>query len=168
MDVRDLIGYNHAVRRLYLESMAKLPWAEVVKPRGASFDSMRDVFLHLTLVEDRWINYVIPDRFSLWVDPVFDDFKDIHSLKSYALSVEEKTQNYLQRLTPEELNRQIVVPWGEKPYPRLSVEAVLTHMIMEDMIHYGELSALLWQMGEEAPYRAFWRHKHQQNIGKNV
>jgi uncharacterized damage-inducible protein DinB len=146
MNIQDLIGYNHAFRRLYLESMAKLPWSEVVNPRGVSFDSMRDVFLHLTLVEDRWINYAIIDRFSEWVDLVFDDFQTIDSLKNYARQVEIKTQNYLQKLTTEELNRLIVVPWGEKPCAKLSVEAVLTHMVMEDMVHYGELSALLWQM----------------------
>jgi uncharacterized damage-inducible protein DinB len=162
MEIRDLIGYNHTVRRLYLDSLAKLPWSEVVKPRCASFDCMRDVFLHLTLVEDRWVNYIIPDRFGLWVDPVFDQFKDLESLKKYALIVEEKTQNYLQTLIPQELNREIEVPWGEKPYPRLRVEDVLTHIVMEVMVHYGELSALLWQMGEEAPYRAYWRYKHQQ------
>ena len=161
--IRDLIGYNHTVRRLYLDSLVKLPWCEVVKPRGASFDSLRDVFLHLTLVEDRWINYAIPDRLSLWVDPIFDDFKNIESVKNYMLQVEEKTQQFLEPLTVEDLNREIVVPWGEKPYARLSVEAVLTHMVLEDMIHYGELSALLWQMGEEAPYSAFWRYKHLQN-----
>jgi uncharacterized damage-inducible protein DinB len=168
MDIRDLIGYNHTVRRLYLDSFAKLPWTEVVKSRGASFDSMRDIFLHLTLVEDRWINYAIPDRFSMWVDPVFDDFKGIESLKNYALQVEEKTIAYLQRLTPEELNRLVVVPWGEKPYASLRVEDVLTHMVLEDMMHYGELSALLWQMGEEAPYRAYWRYKHQQDKEKSL
>jgi hypothetical protein len=26
------------------------------------------------------------------------------------------------------------------------------------MIHYGELSAALWQMGLEAPYIGFWRY----------
>jgi uncharacterized damage-inducible protein DinB len=52
------------------------------------------------------------------------------------------------------------IPWGEKPYALLRVEDVLTHMVMEDMIHYGELSALLWQMGEDAPYRAYWRYKY--------
>jgi uncharacterized damage-inducible protein DinB len=167
MNIRDLIGYNHAVRRLYLDTFSKLPWSEVVKPRGVSFDSMRDVFLHLTLVEDRWINYVIPDRFNLWVDPVFDSFKDVNSLKNYAFDVEQKTKRYLQNLTPAELDRLMVVPWGEKPYPRLRVEDVLTHMVMEDMVHYGELSALLWQMGQEAPYRAYWRYKHLQNNEKN-
>jgi uncharacterized damage-inducible protein DinB len=166
MDIRDLISYNHAVRRLYLDAFVKLPWSEVVESRGASFDSIRDVFLHLTLVEDRWINYAIPDRFNQWVDPVFDDFKNLESLKSYAVEVEEKTKKYVQRLTPEELNRLMVVPWGEKPYSSLRVEDVLTHMVMEDMVHYGELSALLWQMDQEAPYRAYWRYKNQLNIEK--
>ncbi|MGD0995139.1 MAG: hypothetical protein ABR909_06400 [Candidatus Bathyarchaeia archaeon] len=64
MQVTDLVRYNHVVRGLYLDAMAKLPWAAVVEPKGLSFDSMRNVFLHLTFVEDRWINYIIPDRLS--------------------------------------------------------------------------------------------------------
>jgi len=111
MDVRDLISYNHTVRRLYFDSLAKLPWSEVVKPRGASFDSLRDVFLHLTLVEDRWINYAIPDRLNLWIDLVFDDFTDVESIKTYMLQVEERTQKFLQPLSVDDLNRQIIVPW---------------------------------------------------------
>ncbi len=100
---------------------------------------------------------------ALWVDPVFEDFKDFESLKKYALHVEEKTKEYLQKITFDELNREMAVPWGEKPYVQLRVEDILTHMVLEDMIHYGELSALLWQMGEEAPYRAYWRYKNQLN-----
>ena len=49
---------------------------------------------------------------------------------------------------------------GKKPFIKLKVEAVLTHMVMEDMVHYGELSAVLWQMGLEAPYKAYWRYKY--------
>jgi uncharacterized damage-inducible protein DinB len=162
MHVSDLICYNHTVRGLYIDAMAKLPWAQVVEPRGLSFESMRDVLVHLTLVEDRWINYIIPDRFKEWVDPNFDAFKDLDLLKKYMQAVEGKTECYLATLSMEELNRQIVVPWGGKPYTRVSVETVLTHMVLEDMIHYGELSAALWQMGLEAPYIGFWRFKHQQ------
>jgi hypothetical protein len=33
-------------------------------------------------------------------------------------------------------------------------------MVIEDLVHYGELSALLWQMDAEAPYFAFWRYKY--------
>jgi uncharacterized damage-inducible protein DinB len=161
MQVTDLIRYNHTVRGLYFDALSKLPWEQVIEPRGLSFDSMRDVFLHLTLVEDRWISYTIPGRISEWVDPDFNAFKDVEPLKDYMLRVKVNTEDYLSKLTIKDWNRQIVVPWGEKPYKKLSIEGVLTHMVFEDMIHYGELSAVLWQMGLEAPYLAFWRY--QQN-----
>ena len=80
MQVTDLVRYNHVVRGLYLDAMTKLPWSEGVKPRGLSFDSMRNVFLHLTLVEDRWISYIIPGRFR-GVDLDFEAFKGMDDLK---------------------------------------------------------------------------------------
>ena len=124
---------------------------------------MRNVFLHLTLVEERWISYTIPDRFSQWVNPNFDDFKDIDSLKKYMQQTKINTEKYLEKLSNEELNRQIVIPWGDKPDTCISIETALCHMVMEDMIHYGELSALLWQMNVDAPYLAFWRYKYQKS-----
>jgi uncharacterized damage-inducible protein DinB len=160
MQVIDLVRYNHVVRGLYLDFLAKLPWAEVVDKRGLSFDSMRDVFLHLTLVEDRWVSFIIPGRFRDWVNPDFETFIDMDSLKKYTGHVKKNTEGYLAKLSTEELNRQIVVPWGDTPYSEVSVETVLHHMVVEDMIHYGELSAALWQMGSEAPYMGFWRYKH--------
>jgi uncharacterized damage-inducible protein DinB len=163
MQVIDLIRYNHVVRGLYFDAFAKLPWSEVAANKGLSFDSMRNVFLHLTLVEDRWISYIIPGRFMEWVDPDFDSFNDIDSLKKYMLNVKGKTEDYLTALLAGELNKQIAIPWGDKPDTKISVETALCHMVMEDMIHYGELSALLWQMNVDAPYLAFWRYKYEQN-----
>ena len=161
MQATNLIRYNHLVRGLYFDSMAKLPWSDVIANKSLSFDSMRNVFLHLTLVEDRWINYIIPGRFKKWVDLNFDAFVDIDSLRGYMQRVKDSTEAYLKELSAEELNRQIAVPWGDKPYSEVSIETVLTHMVIEDMIHYGELSAVLWQMGLEPPYTGFWRYKYQ-------
>ncbi len=161
MQVDDLVRYNHVVRESYLEVLSKLSWEEVTSFRGLSWDSMRNVFVHLTLVEDRWISYIIPDRFNNWVDPDFNTFTNLDSLRKYMHQVHSNTDKFLANLYPEEINREIVVPWGEKPFVKLKVEAILTHMVMEDMVHYGELSAVLWQMGLEAPYKAFWRYKHQ-------
>jgi uncharacterized damage-inducible protein DinB len=159
MEITDLIRYNHAVRSLYFDAFARLSWTEVVASRGLSFDSMRGVFLHLTLVEDRWISYIIPGRFKEWIDPDFNAYKDMESLEKYTHRVKINTESYLVELSAEELNRQIVVPWGDKPGTKISIETGLTHMVMEDMIHYGELSAAMWQMGLEAPYLGFWRYK---------
>jgi uncharacterized damage-inducible protein DinB len=161
MQVTDLIRYNHVVRGLYFDAMAKLPWAEVVELRGLSFDSMRNVFLHLTFVEDRMIGFIIPGRFEEWVDRDFEAFKDMESLKRYRQQVENQTDAYLAKLSAEELNRQIIIPWGDKPDTRISVETALTQVVVEDLIHYGELSAALWQMCLEAPYMGFWRYKYQ-------
>lgn len=162
MDVRNLVRYNHAVRRLYYDVLATLPWGEVVRPRGASFDCLRDIFLHLTLVEDRWINYIIPDRFANWVDPLFDAFTDAAALRDYMRRVEEQTEAYVAQLTPQELKRRIVIPWGEVPDTRISIETSLLHMVAEDLIHIGELSDLLWQIDVEPPYLAFWRYMSHQ------
>ena len=161
MKLNDLIEYNHVVRGLYLDAMNKITWGQVVEPRGLSFDSMRNVFLHLTHVEDRWINYIIPGRFKEWLDLDFETFKDIESLQKYALQVKSKTEIYIKTLSINELSRQIAGPWADKPSTIISVKTALTHMVMEDMIHYGELSAALWQMGIEAPYLGFWKHQYQ-------
>jgi uncharacterized damage-inducible protein DinB len=159
MQVADLVRYNHIVRGLYFDSLTKLPWVKVVEPRGLSFDSMRDVLLHLTMVEDRWINYIIAGKFKEWVNPNFDAFQDMEASKKYLQRIQEDTENYLSYLSAEELCREIVIPWGDKPGMHVSVETGLTHMVIEDMIHYGELSAAFWQMGLEAPYIGFWRYK---------
>jgi len=159
MQVSDLVRYNHVVRCLYFEALAKLPWSEVIADKGLSFNSMRNVFLHLTLVEDRWISYIIPERFKEWVDPDFNSFTDNVSLKRYMEQVKERTEDYLGKLSLEEFNREIVVPWGDKPNTKSTIDTALSHMVIEDMIHYGELSAALWQMGLEAPYLGFWRYK---------
>ncbi len=162
MEIKDLIGYNHVVRGLYFDAMAKMPWSEVVEPRGLSFNSMRDVFLHLMLVEDRWISYTIPGCFKEWVDPDFDAFKDFAALKQYMQQTKVNTEKYLETLSEKELTRQIVIPWGDKPCTYITVEKALTHMVLEDMIHYGELSAAFWQMDLAAPYMGFWRFKQVQ------
>ena len=158
MDIKHLIRYNHSVRNLYLEALAKLPWQEVIKQRGLSFESARNVFLHLSLVEDRWINYILPRRMTEWKDPDFKTFQNMDSLRMYASQIKDSTEKFLQTLEPKDWNRKVALPW--KNYPpdtQITYENALTHMVLEDMLHYGELSAMLWQMNLEAPYLAFVR-----------
>lgn len=158
MDIADWVRYNHAVRELYFDSLVKLTWEQVVRPRGISFDNIRNVFIHLTFVEDRWINYTILCRFKECLDPDFNNYNNFYQLQRYMISVKDSTEKFLKTLTVESLKRTIVVPWGDKPDLSISVETGLSHMVMEDLVHYGELSAMLWQMDKEPPYLAFWRY----------
>ncbi len=164
MDAKDLVRYNLVVRGLYFEALAKLTWKQASEPRGLSFDSAKNVFVHLTLVEDRWINFILQNRFSQWRDPDFESCQDFASLKEYMLHVRNCTEKFLEKLEPHDLKKKVIIPWGNKPDTRITLETALTHMVMEDMVHYGELSAFLWQMKMEAPYFAFWRYKY--NFGE--
>jgi uncharacterized damage-inducible protein DinB len=166
MNTAYLVRYNFAVRELYFDTLAKLPWAEVVKPRGISFDSIRNVFLHLTLVEDRWVNYTLQNRFSLWKDPNFESYQTIASLKEYMTHVKGNTEKFLQNLKTEDWTRKVPNPWINKPDVSITIETALCHMVMENMVHYGELSAVLWQMSLEAPYLAFLRYMYNQETSK--
>jgi uncharacterized damage-inducible protein DinB len=155
MDIADLVRYNDTVRGLYLGALEQLSWEEVTKSRGASFDSMRNVFLHLTLVEDRWVNYTLAGRFAEWRDPDFDAYTDFAKLREYATQVHEETRRFLARLKPQDYTRAVPNPWlNNAP---VSIETALTHMVMECMVHFGELSALFWQIDVEPPYLAFLR-----------
>lgn len=109
-------------------------------------------------------SYIIPGRFKEWVDLDFDYFKDIGTLKMYIERVKDATESFLRELSAEKLNRQIVVPWGDRADTHISLETVLCQIVIEDMLHYGELSAALWQMNLEAPYLGFWRYKRMNQL----
>ena len=161
MDITELVRFNHAARKTYLEALGRIPWEEVVKPRGASFDSMRDIFLHLTLVELRMVHYMIPGKLGDWVERPFDQFKDMETIRRLVAEVEEKTGNYLTKLTPEELKREVPMPWRKTPPNKANIEAILTQVVTEDLYHYGELIALLWQMGTEGTYLPYFQYLAQ-------
>ncbi len=157
MDVSDLVHYNDGVRSLYYGVLAVLPWKELVESKGLSFDPMRDVFMHQTLVEDRWINYTLVGRFSEWTDLVFQDFTTIDLVKAYMIHVHEKTESFLKTRKSEDYTRAVANPWIQGAV--ISPETGLTHMVLECLVHFGELSAALWQVGKEAPYLAFLRYE---------
>ena len=58
----------------------------------------------------------------------FDAFKDMDALKKYMEHVKDATESYLRELLAEELNRQIVVPWGDKPGTRISIETAFAKL----------------------------------------
>jgi uncharacterized damage-inducible protein DinB len=157
MDVSELVLYNDKVRSLYYGALSKLDWEEVAKSRSLSFDSMRDVFLHLTFVEDRWVNYTFIGEFSKWKDPVLNDFRDFESLKTYMTRTHENTEKFLKTLNPPDYLNRVANPWINGA--SISVETGLTHMVLECMVHFGELSAVFWQIGKEAPYLAFLQYE---------
>lgn len=152
VDSKILFEYSQALRDRYLEQLAKLPWEEVVRNRGASFDSLRDIFLHTVDAEDRLINYVIPGRTQNWSSRSPNEFRDIDSISKRSKEVESKTKAYVAKLNPSELETKVEMPRRGMPSISVRVEDVLAHVALENIHHFGELIALLWQIDVEPPH----------------
>jgi uncharacterized damage-inducible protein DinB len=105
--------------------------------------------LHTIDAEDRLVNYVIPGRTVDWVSRNPDDFRDMDSIRKRAQEVEAKTKAFVAHLKPGELERKIDLPRKDLPTLSIRVEDVLVHAALENIHHYGELIALLWQMDVE-------------------
>lgn len=152
MDVKSLFEYSQALRNRYLEQIAKLPWEEIVKSRGASFDSLRNIFLHTVDAEDRLVNYVIPGRTKEWIQRNPDEFRDLDSIRKRAKEVESRAEAYVSKVSPSELERKVEMPRSGMPTVTVRVEDILVHSALENIHHFGELIALLWQINVEPPH----------------
>jgi uncharacterized damage-inducible protein DinB len=157
LDASELIRYTHIARGRYFKTLNELPWSEVVKDRGASFPSIRDIFLHTVDMEDSTINRTIlgiPSE--LDVHGPWEKFTDITSIEKRTNVVEEKTNAYLTNLMQSELDRKIKIPRRIGPLSlrarELRVEDVLVQLAIENISHFGELIAILWQIDKQPPF----------------
>jgi uncharacterized damage-inducible protein DinB len=152
MDSKSLFEYSQSIRRRYLEQLATLPWEQVTKSRGASFDSLRNILLHTIDAEDRLVNYIIPGRTKEWISRSPEEFHEIDSVKKRSEDTEAKTKAYLAKLTPAELERKVEFLRPGTPPMLVRVEDILIHATLENIHHFGELIALLWQIDVEPPH----------------
>jgi len=160
MKVIKLLEYSQFLRHRYLETFSKLPWDEFVKVRDASFDSLRDIFLHCVEVLDRYVNHRIRGNAEL-PRIRFEDYESIDKVKSYLDRVEAEVNDYLGKITPEELSRVVVRRFNDGSALPLTVEDMLIDIFQEETHHQGEFIALLWQMKIEPPHLGWARYLHK-------
>jgi uncharacterized damage-inducible protein DinB len=144
--------------------LAELPWEEIVKDRGASFPSIRDIFLHALDVEDNKINYAIPGKSNERVSVHYDSFTDIISIEKRVKLIEKKVERYLKEITQVELDKRVLVPRKRASNLIMRVEDVLIHVVLEVVTHMGELIALLWQIDEDFPFLSWGSFLDQRGL----
>jgi uncharacterized damage-inducible protein DinB len=154
MNTLKLLEYSQYLRHKYLETLSKLTWAEVIKDRGASFPSLRDIFLHMIFVVDAYINYALQGNPN-YPSVNYDEYDSIEKVKKYMEEVESKANAYLSKVTPEELARNIERKQKDGSILHITVEEMLLDFFQEETHHRGELIALLWQDDVEPPHRGF-------------
>jgi uncharacterized damage-inducible protein DinB len=161
MNTLKLLEYSQFLRHKYLETISKLPWEEVIKDRGASFPSLRDIFLHIIFVVDAFINYILQGNPN-YPSVNYNKYDSIEKITKYLEQVESKANAYLSKVTPEELAKKIERKQKDGSTILIPVEDLLLDLFQEETHHRGELIALLWQMDVAPPHVGFIKFVHPQ------
>lgn len=149
VDVKQLLEYNEIVRHRYLESIAKLPWDEFTKNREASFNSIRNIFVHTLGATDYWLDFL--QKENLHSERKFDEYKTFEQVRKYMEHVEKRMHDYLRSLSSKGLTKPYKVTGELHKTAKVTAEDILIHVFEEEVHHRGELIALLWQMGIDPP-----------------
>lgn len=151
-DIRRFFNYNKKVRHKFLEALKTLPWEEVVRNREASFNSMRDIFLHTLQAEDRLVNSIVAGESDRLPSPhSFEEYATMKDVEEEMHEVESRTQVTLDRLTDQDLDHEAEVKRRDGSMAKSRIEDLLIHVFEEEIHHRGELIALFWQMNKEPP-----------------
>ncbi|MBO3803489.1 MAG: DinB family protein [Candidatus Brockarchaeota archaeon] len=153
MDIKDLLEYNWFCSRKFLDGLGKLPWSEVVEDRGASFGSIRNIFLHSLEAEQGWFRHLARGKIGEWPSHDYDkEFQSVEAMRKYAEEVEAEGRSYLKKLRPSGLGKPFPIAWHGKSF---RVEDVLMHVVEECLHHRGEIMCLMWQIDAEPPYTGY-------------
>lgn len=142
-----------------IDFLDALSWDAVVEPRGASFESLRNLLLHGVEAEDYWVNFVIPGRADLFLDwdhprrhaEPYGWVDSMEALRGAVEDAEARSLAYLADLTPHELARTVARRHANGDVTAHVVEDVLVDVVTHDFHHRGEMLALLWQRDVQPP-----------------
>jgi uncharacterized damage-inducible protein DinB len=148
VDIKDLLAYNDIERRAFFKAFAKLSWDDFIENREASFNSIRNIFIHTLNATDFWLDFLRKENERS--KKKFDEYKTLDEVGAYMEHVEKRMHNYLKSLSPADLKKKYEGRRPGKP-ETVTAEDVLVHIFEEEVHHRGELIALFWQMGIEPP-----------------
>jgi uncharacterized damage-inducible protein DinB len=146
-----LLEYNQELRHRYLDTLSELPWEDVIKDRGASFSSLRDIFIHCIVCVDGIINNILQGDLS-FPRINYEDYDSVEKIREYVDHVESQANTYLSKVTSEELTRTIERKQRDGSTILATVEDYLIHLFQEETHHIGEFIALLWQIDVPPPH----------------
>jgi len=161
LDIKELFGYNWYSRRKFLKSMAEIPWEKVVESCGASFDSIRDIFVHSLQAEQFWIRRLGGKSTEGIYGTPFTKFADVNAIQEYADKVEAETDEYLETLTDEKLDIVFEFKGRDGKMNRHKIEDILMHVVEEEIHHRGELLCIYWQHDIQPPYTSYTAYRGQ-------
>jgi len=159
--IRAWFDYIAYARRGYLDTLAKLPAAELTRDRGASHPTLIDLFAHSQGALYFWMRscatFPFPKQDG---DPAAPPSVEV--LRKDETYIQTQIQRVMAELSEENLSRTIFREKGKGSAHdcHIPVREALWHLVEEELQHRGELNALLWQIDVDAPVVSWidWAH----------
>jgi uncharacterized damage-inducible protein DinB len=153
VDVRELLEYNKQVRYRYLYVLSNVAWEELIKNREASFNSIRNIFVHSLKAVDHWLDVLLGEHY--FEGKQFEEYKNMEIINEYLVHVERRMEKYLAFHAI--LSDKYVLRNDLGETVEVTAEDILIHLFEEEVHHRGELIALFWQMNIEPPLMG-WKY----------
>lgn len=150
--LRQWFAYIAAARRGYIETLAKLPAAELTRDRGASFPSIFDIVAHSQGALYFWLKDCAKFQFPQQEgDPNAPPSVDV--LRADEAYIQTQAKRVMAELTEADLSKTItrVKGRGSDHDCQVPIRDALWHLVEEELQHRGEVNALLWQIDVDAP-----------------
>lgn len=159
--IRNWFAYLAYARQGYLETLAKLPPAELTRDRGASHPTLIDIFAHSQGALYFWMKDCATFPFPAQEEDSGGP-PTVDVLRKDETYIQTQIQRVMAELTESNLSRTIVRHKGKGSDHdcQVPVRDALWHLVEEELQHRGELNALLWQMDVDAPVTDWidWAH----------
>jgi len=131
-----------------INHIAVMPTEVLIKPlEGFGHRTLRDTLVHLAESEDWWISTAQGKEFVGWNK---EAFSDIEALREALHGVEQRTREYLESLSDEQLLEPV-----ELKYPGGSFTTapawIILHMVTHGFHHKGQAAAMCRALGSPTP-----------------
>lgn len=151
-EIRELFDYLIDTRAGFVAKFREIGWEEFVRDRGATWGSMRAIFLHLLDDEEGWLGFAAQGRSTVDApDRKPDDYTTFEQVAEDNTRVGAATRALLGRVTEAALAQEVA--FAERSgVTRRPMEKIMMHAFVDELAHLGELIALFWQLDVPPPY----------------
>ncbi len=160
-DLERMLAYHSWARNKYLDLFEKLPWRVLTRKRGATFESIRNVHLHVMAAYASWL---VPFFGQKRLRPLlrrldekrWDRIRSVEQLRAIDREVDSAARAVARRLGADDFDRKKTVGRFHGVKMFATPREVLWHLVEEDFLHHGEILCMLWQDDIEPPYTGVW------------
>ncbi len=171
-DLERMLIYHRWSRGKYLDLFDRLPWRVLTRKRGATFESIRNVHLHVLAVYASWlVGYFSQKQLKKTLEALdesrWKQVRSVERMRELNRRLDDAVQVVAHQLGPADFDKKRPLRRRNgKEWP-VTPREVLWHMIEEDFLHHGEILCMLWQDDIEPPYTGVWWFQYDHDPGRH-